>query len=359
MPLSTSSSDRIPRTGAIISLVIGLALGLAVLGVIELRMRQIGITPEVHDTKELWAHERARASALGNQALILVGDSRMQLDVDLATLAAATGLDPVQLAIDGSQYLPVLEDLANDPMVTGTILVGADAPKLLSGNKRNWSEPWVDFYNKSFRGLLAPLVEAKLKVWVQRWSALYASGIPWQRLGPMLLENNASNKKFYLSMHPNRQSDADYRRVNQLVFFTGRVERHLGIVLDYSKLRSLEDFFVEVRKRLAEKPPGQGVDTAEFGYVNTLINRILNRGGKVVLVRLPTSSLIWEIDEYRWPRVKGWDRFAASTRARTIHFRDYPTLQFKLPDGSHLDVRDKVVFTTALAKILMNQAGKS
>ena len=34
------------------------------------------------------------------------------------SLRRKTGLEPVQLAIDGSSFVPVLEDLANDPAIT-------------------------------------------------------------------------------------------------------------------------------------------------------------------------------------------------------------------------------------------------
>lgn len=359
MHSSTSSSrERLPRTGALVSLIVAVVLSLVVIGLLELRMRQAGITPNVHDTKELWASERARASALGDRALILVGDSRMQLDVDLATLAAATGLQPVQLAIDGSHYLPVLEDLADDPEVTGMVLVGAETWKLLTGYERGRGEEWVGFYRNSFRGLWAPAVEAKLKGWVQSWSALYASGIPWQRLWPLLLKNDSSVRQSYISMRPSRQRDADYRLVKQPDFYFGRVLRNLGQDVDFSRIRSMNDFVVEVRKKLAESPPGGGVEVAKFEYANKLINRILDRRGKIVLVNFPTSGLVREIDESRWPRAMGWDRFAASTRAPTIHFMDYPELQFELPDGSHLDVKDKVAFTTALSKIVMAVGGE-
>ena len=355
MPSSTSSSnDRIPLTGAIYSLIIGLALSLVMIGILELRMRQVGISPDVHDTKELWAYERARASALGDRALILVGDSRIQLDVDLAALAAETGLQPVQLAIDGSHYMPVLEDLANDPEVTGTILVGAETWKLLQRKERDRADEWVSFYHNSFRGLWAPAVEAKLKGWVQSWSALYASGIPWQRLWPLLLNNNGSIQQSYLSMRPSRQRDADYQLVKQPDFYIGRVLRNLGSNVDFSRIHTMNDFAGEVRKKLQESPASVGTDPAQFKYANALINRILDHQGKIVLVRMPTSGLIWEIDESKAPRTIDWDRLAASTRARTIHFKDYATMQFQLPDGSHMDIRDKTAFTVALAKLLMN-----
>jgi len=88
----------------------------------ELRLALRGYTPSVITSKALWVNERARAPQLGPRALILIGASRMALDVDTPLLRRLTGLQTVQLAIDGSNFVPVLEGLARDPGVTGTIV---------------------------------------------------------------------------------------------------------------------------------------------------------------------------------------------------------------------------------------------
>ena len=40
------------------------------------------------------------------------------------SVRARTGLAPVQLAIDGSSFVPVLDGLARDPSIRGTVIVG-------------------------------------------------------------------------------------------------------------------------------------------------------------------------------------------------------------------------------------------
>src|SRR5262245_61597495 len=89
----------------------------------ELRLAARGIQPTAADNARLWADQRSRASRLGDRALILVGDSRMHVGIDLDTLRKMTGLEPVQLAIDASSFVPVLGGLADDPRVTGTVVV--------------------------------------------------------------------------------------------------------------------------------------------------------------------------------------------------------------------------------------------
>ena len=277
----------------------------------------------------------------------------MQLDVDLDTLRDFTGLEPVQLAIDGSNYLRVLEDLADDPHVTGTVLVGADTRKLLPSRRRDRADEWVDFYHEHYRGLWGPAIEARLKGWVQGWSALYASGIPLDRLAARFFDTDARISPFYLLTRPSRERDADYRLVKQPDFYIGRVLRHLGQEIDFSSIRTMADFNGAVRRALDATPAGKALEPERFDEVNRLIEKLQARGVEVALVRLPSSGLVWEIDEHRWPRALGWDRFVAQTSACTVHFRDYSELSIDLPDGSHLDMRDKPGFTRALIQVLI------
>ena len=83
------------------------------------------------------------------------------------------------------------------------------------------------------------------------------------------------------------------------------------------------------------------------------IDEIRARGGRVALVRLPTSDYHWSIPEAYCPKAQCWDALAEATSATTLHFRDVPELQdFKLPDGSHIDRRDTVRFTRILIRAL-------
>ncbi len=64
-----------------------------------------------------------RAAALGDAAVILVGTSQMQMGIDLPTMQRYSRDTPVQLAISASPFMPVFENLANDPRITGTVIV--------------------------------------------------------------------------------------------------------------------------------------------------------------------------------------------------------------------------------------------
>ncbi len=101
----------------------GLILFTVFVAAMEVRLAIRGIRPTAVDNDAAWIRERARASSLGDHALILIGASRMQTDIDLDVLRIRTGLEPVQLAIDASSFIPILAGLAKDPAIRGTVIV--------------------------------------------------------------------------------------------------------------------------------------------------------------------------------------------------------------------------------------------
>src|SRR4051812_27796643 len=119
----SSSSPPLPRCPWWAVLAGALFACTAFISLMEFALAQRRVSPTIVDSKALWVEERARASALGERALVLVGASRMQLDVDLDVLRRRTRLEPVQLAIDGTSFMPILAGLAADPSFRGSVIV--------------------------------------------------------------------------------------------------------------------------------------------------------------------------------------------------------------------------------------------
>jgi len=368
--LSTfSSSSRFPRSSTILPLLLAVIISIIVLGAVEFRLRWLGLQPDVRDSPELWAAQREMAAKYGDDAIILVGDSRAQLDIDLQTLGNLTGLKPVQLAIDGSFFLPVLQDLANDPRITGTIIVDASAWKLIPNKKRDRAQEWPEFYHKKFRGLFSPAIETKLKSFLQEQSVLYSSMFPLENLWS-ILTSNAKYLPMYLKTKKDRQRDADYSLVKMPEFYVARVIRNFGGQKQLKKksFRSLAEFTSSMQEQIAERYARNSTTDQQvkndfeekLSYVNGLTDKISARTGRMFFVRFPSDKLVWLIDQHSMPREIYWDTFAHSTTATTIHFQDYPNLKkYSLPDGSHLDQRDKKSFTAALVEALSLSNKKS
>ena len=84
------------------------------------------------------------------------------------------------------------------------------------------------------------------------------------------------------------------------------------------------------------------------------VSKIQQRGGKVILVRYPSTEKVRELENKFAPRPGFWDRIVRETGAdQSFHFEDHPTLSgFTCPEWSHLSKKDATRFTKALVDLL-------
>ena len=316
----------------------------------EIRLAELGYRPTILDSPSRWASERYRASRLGERALILIGASRIQLNVDLEVLRQETGMEPVQLAIDASSYGPIFAGLAADPTIRGTVLVDyTDNPGI---DSEGTAAIYQRFYEKYGDGSgYSPYIwtEKILGKALHECLRTYADGAsPFFSLMIRIIGNARQGQ--YLITLPDRSRMADYNRVKMPRFYYERVIRHLGDKLDPA--------VADVEKLLAQKiamlsPLDNQVLLRQTKVIRNFVSAIKARGGKVMFVVMPTSGMVREIDEKRYPRVLFWDRFVQEVGAPALRSADSPTLKdFTCPDGSHLDLRDRANFTRALSRSL-------
>lgn len=344
MPSSISSSnanERLPQGQWLATWLITLILVISTTLGWEIYCRTIGFTPAgVADTPELWQQTRKRASALGHDAVILVGASRSQLGINTEVMSRYTPSHPVQLAIDGSFFMPVLENLAADNSITGTIIVDLEIEKIPAQLTNARTQELIQLYEKyqsnNPHGLIQP-IEDFLQNQINRWLAFRVTGANPQTLLTRALSGDSDPMGTdYLLTLPDRSRQADYQKVAQPEVYLSRLQRNLG-----------NDTLDKIN------PVQWPTFDTDMQYLETLVQRIERRGGKVIFVRFPTDKGIWQIDEARYPRQQFWDKLASMTSATSIHFKDYPSLsRFELPDGSHLDYRDAIPFTEALSRLI-------
>lgn len=365
MPSSTSSSERAGRAADAVDDLLhppaglrwgrllggALALALATTGALELGLRLRGYGPTIEDTAVLWRSVRAEASAAGGRALPVIGASRIQLGLDPALLAASMGdgSRPLQLAIDGSSWRPVLRDLADDPTFRGRVVVdwyphviAADAPP----------HAWMGAHGRGF-DWMAPgeALEQRLASPLRRHLALLADG------GRPV--DNVARRLFalapvaqYLETRPDRSRAADYALVPMPAFAEARALRHLGLPDAAGDPRPAAERIAEAIAR-ARPVAADAAVLAQWDAIARDIAAIRARGGDVVFVKMPTSGAVAAFDAARHPDATWWDGFLAHVGARGVHASREPTLAgFTCPDGSHLDRRDQAAFTAALAPLL-------
>lgn len=287
-----------------------------------------------NDSESLWAEKRISASQLGEAGIVLIGASRIQLGVDIPELQHLTGQKVVQLAIDGNPYMAVLEDLAADEAFLSTVVVSTTVEGLLKDqNTKNRAHQYLKHYHSITNGLYRfETIEAVLVSMSHRYIYSLSNFVtPYKRI---VWPKERLIQAGYLQFNSDRSVDANYSLVDIDKIYADRVKRHLGGEID-AVFRPVPKFEENIE------------------YVNSLVSKIMDRGGRVIFVRFPTGKGVWEIDETRYPKKVYWEKFAELSLSRTVHFEDYESLSdFDLPDGSHLDRADKVEFTQKLSKII-------
>ena len=336
----SNSNERLPKNDWLFTWLLVLVIVLSITISWEIYCRSVGLTADgVADTADLWVKTRKKASILGKDATILIGASRIQLGINTDVLGKYTKTHPIQLAIDGSYFLPVLKNLAGDPSIIGTIIVDMEVDKLDKDLTNGRSEALIDYYtwSKSHAALgFYQNFEDYLRTKLDGLFAFRISGANPKTLVSRALMGEAQAASGYLTTLADRSRRADYALIPQNELYQARVQRNLG----HDTLTTLKQ---------SEWPTFH----AHLSYLQGLVNKIQQRGGRVIFVRMPTDKSIWQIDETRLPRKLFWDVMAKNSTAEMIHFQDYSSLsKYNLPDGSHLDYRDAIPFTEALAQLL-------
>lgn len=287
------------------------------------------------DNEELWIENRNRLAENDHNAVALLGASRIQQGFDTDVFTSVTGLRPVQLAIAGNSPLPVLEHLANTSSFTGIAIVSMTASLINPDISSQTAMQWLKAYNESRdSGIDRPFYYSYEQWLVSAWRKHAPTGI-YQLSLSSLLESMLKG-----SNYPSRSI---------------RIKRDRSIMIDYKSRKAVErggkDFFF--REMMSNKDMSWKKFKQNTKELARHVDKIQARGGRVIFLRMPTSGKVWQEEQEQYPKSRYWDYFVANTRAKTIHFIDYPELRvFDLPDGSHLDYRDAAIFTKSASQII-------
>ena len=344
MPSSTSSSEpdvvavdrayvrRVPSLRWSVVALAALLLTLAATAGWEASMRQLGLRAgDLDDGDDYWVVERRAVDAGPRDPIVLVGDSRILFDSDLDEWQRLTGRRPLQLALEGTNGGPFLEDLAKDEHFAGLVVVGM-APT-------SYFRDGVGVHDKA----LAHLRDQSPS---QRVGHLLA--LPLQRLLAFLDTDYAL---FHLlERHPYREragfdpGDSPYYDVWKL--------RETSEGRQYRMWPRIEtDTYLQQHARLAWHDfDGKVVDDAEIAKViarsKKWVDMIRSRGGEVVFLRPPSSGRVIVNEDRRVPRARTWEPLLALTGTYGFDFRDDPvSAAMQCPEWSHLRPADATAFT--------------
>jgi hypothetical protein len=296
----------------------------------ELTCRFGGFEPSFQSDARLWAMTRQRVSNGDRNSIVLVGSSRVLLNLDLDTVEEATGRAAVQLGVNGCTPLPFIAELASDESFSGLVLCGV-APAFFFDQCALHSRRFSEFYAA-----------------YQEFDVL-----PAQRFDHVLLTAAQENFAFrHPALAPSRLLAAARAGAWPVVPWV-RVRGDRDQFGDFEHAAPayfvLQEQFYEKQKQ----PAAPNELASALTVIELSVERIRSRGGEVVFVRFPTQGKVVASESRPFPRAEYWDQLAANTKGVTLHADDYPSLKsFRFPDGSHLDYRDAPRFTRELLRIV-------
>lgn len=353
MHSSTSSSSvdsrvlrPIPDKAWSRTVILMAALAVVAIGGWESFWRGQGFVPSINNSPGLWAETRRRVDNDEPGATVFIGSSRTLFDLDLQVWEEETGVLPIQLALEGSNPLPVLTSLAEDEDFDGLLVVGITPPLALM--------PDIGYRADAFER--------------------YGSETPSQRLGQQLsmpLERTFAfyhfdtrlftvlRRQTWWPERPGKEFEA--REVRKLSDMDEHREADLWTRVDddpeYNEIvtETWQEFI-----QGAPPPPPEDEARAAFEAMIAGIQRdvgaIRERGGEVVFIRLPSCCWFREFEAQALPRAAVWEPIVASVNAVGVHFEDYPALtDVRIPEWSHVSSRDKSEFTRALVGIIRDR----
>ncbi len=338
------SAHRAPRDAPRRTLALSLFLFLLLAGGAELIGRAQDLRPYVADSLDWWGRYRDQVyGRRGQRTLVLAGTSRAQCGLNPEVLDRAfPDVHVVQLAIPGSSSQAVLRDLCADEAFSGVILYDTTPFFMIEGEDEAKARAHVDHYWGHGRSNpnRSQQAETFLRAALQSRFVLLSPYTSLQWLYKMRFQFSETAYIRYHRQTFRRAMRVDYVRMaeenedwRRFVPETAEEEPRN----DERALRSRADAFYE------------DLET-KWGAWN---RRLTERGGRLILVYMPSSDDKLREEERRYPRARFWDPITERTGIPTIHFKDYPDLSgFTCLDQIHLDAADIDAFTERLASRL-------
>ncbi len=324
--------------------IVTLILVVVSIGCWEFYLRSKNYPVSYNDDETLWSIKRKVIYQPINEATVFIGPSRIKFDLDIPTWESITGENALQLSFVGTSPRPLLADLAKDEKFAGKVIIDITEGIFFEPNEKmsnHSADKALEFYKdwtpaERASSSLNNILETNLIFLDKDKFSLNAllrdidlpkrKGVFMMPLFPHGFEMCHSNRQNFMTDDFVRDTALHNRQIAAWRYF-GDFEKKKGIRGD-----SL---------------------TAVFKKVKADIDKITERGGKVMFVRTPSTGEYWSTEQYVYPREKYWDALLAYTNTLGIHFKDYPeTANFTCPEYSHLTPLDAIIYTRALINIL-------
>ena len=314
----------------------------------EMYWRAFGVTPGYRNSDGQWLVQRRRIDAGEGASTVLIGASRILFDSSLPVWEKVTGKRPIQLALEGTSPLPIMENLAEDANFTGRLLVDVSPDVFFSGFKYRSSvlpylrdqtpsqrigdwlsmtflEPYFAFYDPDYA--LATVVRR------QDWPLRPGMGQHTMVRKLAVTDYDRNTHMWDKVVH-----DPEYRALARSIW--------------------AEDFSEPLPEMETPEKAQKAID-GEIATAVAAIAKLRAHGVRVVFLRPPSGGEYYAFEHKYLPRANTWDLLLERTGAPGIYFEDYPELQgYELPEWSHMSPPEAERYTANYIPIVEREFAK-
>ncbi len=339
MPSSTSSSNM--RPAALIALIVTILL----MGGWEAYWRDDGAVPSYRNSDGLWAIQRRRIDEGEGDRTVIAGSSRMFFNTQLDVWERESGERPIQLALEGTSPVSLMEDLADDPDFTGMLIVGV-APGLMFSGYEYRGSAFEQYREES----PAKWLGQQISMLVEPYLAFYQNDYSLF----------AVIKRQPLPVREGVDVRADVRRL--ATYGKDRATRlwdKVEIEPAYAEIikRRWAAGFVPIEERDEEWIAGNLENVAkQIERTVAATKKLKERGIEVIFVRNPSEGHYAISDPMYNPRAENWDVIIEQSGALGLHWQDHEEMQgYWLPEWSHMSGSEADRYTKALYHLIQRE----
>lgn len=321
----------------IFALSAGLLSGLLVTN--ELLLIKAGHLKTIVSDNILWSMHRERLEDLTNKDIVLLGASRMQVNIDLKILQNHFPESRIiQLAFSGmGTSRAVFEDIVYNTDFDGLIIISETQNTLAMNPYRQ--KRVINYYNNTYS--LDQKLNKEISMYVQENFLFPNPNSNSERLWGTLLGKRKLPDPFFTITFQTRE---------QTSFFE---------LVDFEWLHDMKMNGVKKKVRKQVPIPSDQWLNQAIAWKET-VDLFEQKGGDVIFVHMPFSEERWQLEEAWMPKAKYWDIAMKNINTKSIHFAEHKNLrQFKIPDTSHIDSSDKSSFTQELVDLVKTTINSS
>jgi hypothetical protein len=347
MPSSTSSSDGrpLPDRSLGIGAAIALILMLVLLGGWEAYWRDLGSVPSYRNSDGLWAIQRRRIDNGEGDKTILTGSSRVFFDTQLDVWERESGERPIQLALEGTTPVPVMEDLAEDPDFTGTLIVGVSPNMMFTGFAYRESA-FKHYHEESPSQWLGQQISMLVEPYLAFYHFDYSLFT--------VIKRQPLPKRDITFVFPDVRRLATYEK-DRATRLWSKVETDEAYAQRAKEIWAAGFIPIEERDQEWLEQAIKDRDT-EIEKAVAATKRLQARGVEVIFVRFPSGGHYAISEPMYAPRAENWDVLIEKTGALGVHWEDHQELQgYWMPEWSHMSGTEADRFTKAVYDVIQRE----